>query len=122
MGHKIKKEWTTEAGLKAVVLFVNDSHHCGYVIVPEDHKWYGDSYDKHYDVDVHGGLTYADTVYWEEGDNYGWAFGFDAAHLGDETLYSRDPGDTFKDVDYMAKECESLARQIKEEKSDDTNR
>ena len=115
MPHKIEREWTTEAGLKAAVLYVNDSHNCGYVEVPADHKWYEDGYDIHYDLDVHGGLTYADNVYWKDGDNYGWAFGFDAAHLGDKTTYSHDAGDTFKDVDYMAKECETLAKQIKEE-------
>ena len=36
MAHEIAKEWTTKAGLKAYVLYVNNSHHCGYVEAPED--------------------------------------------------------------------------------------
>lgn len=37
--HKIVKSWTTEAGLPAVILLVNDgSHHCGYVALPADNN------------------------------------------------------------------------------------
>ncbi len=110
MAHEIKKEWTTKAGLKAYVLFVNGSHHCGYVESPE--KFIEDSYDSHYDIDVHGGLTFAGTI---SDINESWLFGFDAAHLGDKTAYSNDPGDIFRDLDYMINECEALAKQIKEQ-------
>ena len=112
MAHEIKKEWTTEAGLKAYVLYVNESHHCGYVAIPKNHSFNGDNYNEHYNIDVHGGLTFAGTI---NGINETWLFGFDAAHLGDATEYINSPGDTFKDVDYMAKECESLAKQLVEE-------
>ena len=37
---QIKKRWTTDAGYEAVVLWVRDSHHCGYVRVPENHPFY----------------------------------------------------------------------------------
>ena len=109
MSRVIKKEWVTEAGLNAYVLYVDNSHHCGYVAVPE--KYIGDNYDEHYDIDVHGGLTFASTII---DIDEKWLFGFDAAHSGDKTAYINRPGDTFKDVDYMANECEKLAKQLKE--------
>lgn len=48
MSHNIVKDWTTKAGLRAVVLFIHGSHHCGYVALPKDHPLYGVSYsEKH---------------------------------------------------------------------------
>lgn len=48
MSNNVVKDWTTKAGLRAVVLFVNGSHHCGYVAVPKDHPLHGVGYsDKH---------------------------------------------------------------------------
>lgn len=41
---EVKKEWKTKAGLNAVCLFVNDSHHCGYVEVPKGHPLHGVDY------------------------------------------------------------------------------
>lgn len=44
MAKKIK-DWTTKAGLRAVVILANDgSHHCGYVEVNKHHPLFG----KHY--------------------------------------------------------------------------
>ncbi len=40
----VVKDWITDAGLRAVILFVRDSHHCGYVAVPEGHALYGIGY------------------------------------------------------------------------------
>jgi len=48
----------------------------GYVDMPRSHPMYGKHYDE-INVDVHGGLTYAEEV---EGM---WRVGFDTAHLGD---------------------------------------
>jgi len=45
MSHKIVKEWNTEAGPKAVILFAHGSHHCGYVSIPKDHPLFGKDYD-----------------------------------------------------------------------------
>ena len=88
---------------------MNGSHHCGYVAVPE--KYIEESHNKHYNLEVHGGLTFAGTI---SDIDESWLFGFDAAHLGDATTYSSYPGDTFKDVYYMTNECELLAKQIKD--------
>lgn len=43
---KTVKDWTTKSGLRAVILFVNDSHHCGYVGIPADHPLHGVDYDE----------------------------------------------------------------------------
>jgi len=48
----------------------------GYVHIPKTHPLYGKGYDE-IDVDVHGGLTYAE----KEGES--WVVGFDTAHYGD---------------------------------------
>jgi hypothetical protein len=64
-------------------------HWCGYVAVPPGHPLHGKHYDTP-DVNVHGGLTYADKCDGAvchvpkpgEPDDVWW-FGFDCAHGGD---------------------------------------
>lgn len=116
----VEKEWTTRAGLKAVVIAHDMGHRCGYVSVPAEHPLHGKDYNE-VDLDVHGGVTYAgmrDDLWW---------FGYDCAHLGD----ARDPelmsdeyknvllgrklnfdGDTIKTLDFCVNECESMAAQL----------
>ncbi|WP_241362696.1 hypothetical protein [Escherichia coli] len=123
--HKIVKSWTTEAGLPAVVLLVNDgSHHCGYVVVP-DNLVDKDSFD--YDMEnytnicVHGGVTYLGVLPQLE-DKI--AIGFDCAHYGDlmkcpdkykgtplEGLRMYTYGE-WRDEQYCTDECESMAKQL----------
>ena len=43
---------------------------------------------------------------------------YQGAHSDDATSYFNGPGDVFRDVDYMAAECESLAKQLKEAAND----
>lgn len=130
-----KADWTTDSGYRAIVLYVNDSHHCGYVEVPRTHPLYGLDYDSKLPnytdsdhipprlddiIDVHGGLTFSGSG--TEGypaNTDGWWFGFDCAHLGDltrldsELNISFDTTATFKDVPYVKAECERLAAQLK---------
>lgn len=48
MAHDVVKDWTTKAGLRAVILFIKGSHHCGYVALPKDHPLHGVGYgDNH---------------------------------------------------------------------------
>jgi len=144
MNYKVEKEWITKSGLKAVVLLVHPSmpHRCGYVGIPKEHKFYGIDYSNiESDIYVHGGLTYSnnDEAYPIKSDL--WWLGFDAAHAGDtndweagkiliETKKEQEqvdsiksvigryptPGDIIKTLDYMVKECEDLANQLKENK------
>ncbi len=51
-------------------------HLCGYVDLPEDHKFFEKKYDD-IDVDCHGGLTFSEE---KEGK---WRIGFDCAHSFD---------------------------------------
>jgi len=46
MSRITEKDWTTRAGLRAVVLWVHDSHRCGYVGVPASHPLHGIDYSK----------------------------------------------------------------------------
>jgi hypothetical protein len=117
MTHIVEKDWITEAGLRACVLFVNDSHRCGYVAVPSGHRLHGVScnnlYERGIDIDVHGGITFSESgdKYPVENDGLYW-FGFDCAHSGDATKYFRQPNDVMRSLDYCVGECESLARQL----------
>ena len=101
---ELKQKWITAAGLEACVLWVNNSHHCGYVVVPKDLD--GSHYDDH-DVDVHGGLTYAGEV--AELNNL-HCVGFDCAHWMDKTRFN--PEGTFRDVHFVVEQCELLAAQL----------
>ena len=95
------------------------------------------------DIEVHGGLTYGRLV---ETDDYlpkGYWFGFDTAHAGDSRNFDESmkyfgnteedikevnkisdiykdslmfPGDTYKDLNYVINECESLAAQLNTKK------
>lgn len=57
-----KLQWPDEAtGLPCLaVRHASLGHWCGYVGVPPEHPWAGHTYDSDVEVDVHGGLTFAD--------------------------------------------------------------
>ena len=137
MNYVVEKDWTTEAGLRAVVIAMPMGHRCGYVAVPKDNPFYGFGYDDvHLNEGVHGGLTFAcrglgvgdESMQAAEGM---WWFGFDCAHYDDKKDWSimnekykevyrtlvglAFEGSTIKDLDFCTKECESLARQLKGE-------
>lgn len=121
--HKIVKSWTTEAGLPAVILLVNDgSHHCGYVALPAD---LADkdfiNFGSEVCISVHGGVTYQDALP-QLGDKI--AIGFDCAHYGDlmkcpekykgtplEGMHMYTEG-VWRDEQYCTDECESMAKQL----------
>lgn len=138
MSTPIKKDWTTESGLRAVIVMNSLGFHCGYVGVPPGHPLHGVEYSQSTPAlgdspesvfDAHGGITFA-------GDGKGeypvksdlWWFGYDCGHLWDAPcpehiekmqqeypdspfMWERAEG-VFRDVDYCVAECESLARQI----------
>lgn len=95
---------------------------CGYVRVGKDHPAFGKHYDN-VDVDVHGGLTWAD-----QGPGGGdgkkssewWWLGFDCSHYGDFTpkydgrYGSQGYHSVYRDEAYVRHECESLAEQLAE--------
>lgn len=122
MTFKVEKSWVTKAGLPAVVVWVNDSHRCGYVELTKDSIFYGitDEREVHptihksiNDLDVHGGVTFFGTSYWIDSDTEDSNFfvGFDCAHAGDATRYSPAEG-ILRSLDYCTEECERLAKQL----------
>jgi hypothetical protein len=46
MSYDIEKDWTTKAGLRAVVIMTDLGHRCGYVGIPKEHPLYGVSYNE----------------------------------------------------------------------------
>lgn len=123
-----KAQWI-HAGLDCLIVRGPGGALCGYVGVPESHPGFERDYDE-VNVDVHGGLTFADKCQpSEEGDHRGichteenaanavvWWLGFDCAHSGDlcpkyDRLYL---DATYKTFAYVKRETERLADQLSE--------
>lgn len=103
---------------------------CGYVGVPRGHPCYGIDYD-HVDVDVHGGLTFANHCQ-EGAEERGichkvgpgepddvWWLGFDCSHAGDFYPMANClpiswsyPDANYKDLAYVEAEVGRLAEQL----------
>jgi hypothetical protein len=111
-------------------------HWCGYVGVAPDHALHGRGYDE-LDVEVHGGLTFADACSPNSDESRGvchvpavgepehvWWFGFDCDHGDDYSpqdqkyanerggVFARDYDETYKSLFYVQRECASLAQQL----------
>lgn len=135
-----KKQWL-DARTGLPCLIVRNIHGsgalCGYVGVPRTHPLYEKGYDEA-DIEVHGGLTYADRCQEvqnhcegichkaPEGDDDIWWSGFDCAHYRDLSPLLRhtlskypgclpeiDMGETYKTMAYVTAEVEKLALQLK---------
>lgn len=130
-------EWDSEpdrlefehAGLNCVIHRGGSGALCGYVGIPKSHPMHGKDYDAVHsempDLEVHGGLTYANEcqgavchVPKEVEDESLWWLGFDCAHSGDVCpAHLRFHGrmsdyERYKNVDYVRKETECLAEQL----------
>ena len=89
--YKVEREWSHAGLLCAVVQRRKGSNRCGYVRVPPNHPHYKKAYSD-VDVDVHGGLTFANIEPCvEHEDGIGWWFGFDCAHSGDASYDPENP-------------------------------
>jgi hypothetical protein len=100
--YKVEREWE-HAGLRCAVVLAREAmHRCGYVRVPPSHPLFGKDYDADgVNVDVHGGLTFAEIEpCTEHQDGQGWWFGFDCAHAGDA---SADPNVSLSDLSHEAR-------------------
>lgn len=128
-------EWKTQAGLVGLMVRPRHGGWCGYVAVPPEHPEHGKSYGAiENEIDVHGGLTYAEACAGVvchvpapgEPDNVWW-FGFDCVHHNDfapgharsenfmrtliEGFPSRARGE-YRDEAYVRAEVERLAVQL----------
>ena len=124
-----KAHWIDEnTGLDCLIVRGPSGALCGYVGVPEDHKYYEVDYQE-VPVDIHGGLTFSnkcanveDTTKHvchpiEDAANHPvWWLGFDCAHLYDITPnrdeYFIEYEATYKTFNYVKMETEYLARQL----------
>lgn len=133
---KIEKYFELD-GYKCVVVGQGMGHRCGYVGIPEGHKYYRKHYDE-IDVMVHGGLTYSEfhSKYPIETDEKLWWIGFDCGHAGDgvdldlvkelmsaeyyehrkkiEGMFPMD--DEIRSTEYVEVELHCLVAQLKEER------
>jgi len=112
---------------------------CGYVGIPSSHKYYRKIMgDKALDsLDVYWGVTYTDKCdgdpengicHKSEKDDIWW-IGFDCAHCDDYIPWIEANGHhynfpnsinvTYKTLEFVKKECESLAKQLKEKEQQD---
>lgn len=134
-----KMQWQDEAtGYPCLIVRNHSGALCGYVGVPNGHPLYGKDYDDTGDLEVHGGITFADfcrpsaaeergichTVEPGEDDKVYW-LGFDCNHADDlgpgmEAMLPghiqkwSDFGAVYRDVPYVKAEIASLAKQLKE--------
>ncbi len=130
-----RKEWEHEGFPCLIVRVESHGALCGYVAVPPGHPWHGKDYDS-VEAEVHGGLTYGSKCHGAvchvpkpgEPDDVFW-LGFDHAHAGDfcpgqktyqdrqyATLFGGDDGSfmadgTYRDMDYVTQQVNSLAEQ-----------
>lgn len=132
-----KIQWIDKkTGLPCLIVRNHNGAWCGYVGVSEGHPYFGKDYDS-VDVDVHGGLTYADHCMEGEPEeesvchipepgepDHVWWFGFDCHHFMDygpafearmrEHGIDHDPDglSTYKTVVYVRDEVINLAEQL----------
>jgi len=136
-GEPDKVQWTDEATGLVCLAKRNprSGNWCGYVGVAPGHAWHGKYYDD-LNVDVHGGLTFADAC--QDGPPeqtichvpepgqpaHLWWLGFDCHHAYDlapgtrafwrsrgETMFESDD-ESYRPLTYVKRECKSLAKQV----------
>lgn len=101
-------------GYDYLVLFVNGSHYCGYVKIPESHPLHGRPYD-YIDVECHGGLTFGrvtDFDHIRETITNGYWIGWDYAHVGDYCAFMPDENDKKWTPDEVEAEAKHVIDQL----------
>lgn len=136
-----KAQWVDDAtGLDCLIVRNRLGALCGYVGLPPGHPLHGTDYERAYDhaeIDVHGGLTFADRCQDGAEDGPGvchvpelgrphdvWWLGFDCAHACDlvpgmlelpglpERLQAPGYRDVYRTFDYVRSEVANLAAQL----------
>lgn len=128
-GEPDKMQWIDpSSGLDCLIVRGPSGALCGYVGIPPVHPFYEQvDFEQ---LRVHGGVTFTGKC---TADEHGichkhpfaskdvWWIGFDCAHAGDITpahlgnyYYHMFEADTYKTIDYVKKEVEDLAKQLRE--------
>ena len=102
------------------------THPTAYIEIPKGHLLYGMSYgeiyDKDYNIDVHGGLTYSDN-HLQILENGNWFIGWDYAHWSDYMPFYDEISISLKKwttelkkwtTDEIIEECKKAIEQIEE--------
>ena len=98
-------------------------HLCGYVVIPKKSKYYIDNNSLSYNIECHGGLTYAGS---RKALDIEFCIGFHCNDLNDASsfnlsLYSSESNklerefyedETYKTVHYVEEECKSIINQL----------
>jgi hypothetical protein len=105
----VEKVWTHK-DIMCAVLFVGQSHRCGYILMPEKSPFKELSYDD-LPISVHGGLTFKDSLPAVNTSKESIWLGFDCAHSGDTTKFAA-LGHVWT-LEEVAKETEKMAEQFK---------
>lgn len=132
VGECDKKQWV-DPGTGLACLIVRQprlGHWCGYVGVPEGHKYYGVDDADVPDISVHGGLTFSNFCHESDDPSRGichvsdekvWWLGFDCAHAFDLSPLIRrmrlepttlDYRDIYRTQEYVESQCTELAKQL----------
>ena len=99
---------------------------CGYVGIPPEHPLHNKDY-MDIEIDVHGGLTYGNLAnpslitLQHIASPLLWFFGFDCGHGYDiipqmlefDKDFYKGVNATYKDIEFVRKECEGLAGKLK---------
>ena len=99
-------------GYKCKIVMQSMGHLCGYVTIPEDHRYYNVNYNN-IDIHVHGGLTYSDF----DEETSASEIGFDCNHRMDmnPTMANNGiTGGTWRNEEYLEKELKHLVKQLGE--------
>lgn len=114
----ITRDWITAAGLRAVATRTGNkkeelSWPCGYVGVRSDHPLHGRDINQLENIDIHGDITYGSNNHPIHSSTLWW-LGFDCAHPEDMPQF----GGTAKSDDFVYAECERLAVQLAQLRSE----
>ena len=129
MKFKVIDKWTTTTGLTAYLVATFRGTINGYVAVPKTNPYYKINY-MDLDMDVHENLTFSKNKLLNLIEDEDWLFGFSCDHLSDgrrkdfaekhgldtnSCSYNiKNYGGDWRDENYVKKECEKLAKQLKE--------
>jgi hypothetical protein len=91
------------------------THPTAYINIPEDHRYYGRTYEG-IGLLVHGGVTYSKDHLWisEKERKKGWFIGWDYAHYGDYTGYQELLPEEFKTTDDKKWTTEEIRKEVLE--------
>jgi hypothetical protein len=119
MSEPDRARWTTPSGLEGLVL--RNSYLgtlCGYVGLPNEHRFWGAHSDNPElrDVQAHGGLTFSGRRVFRDGEDPGtlWYLGFDCGHSGDLIPFGAFRGayGTYRSFVWVCGDVDRLADQL----------